>query len=139
MGPRHMVPMLPFLAVPTAFALGKFRITATALITYSLVVCLMSVATFPEFPDVEGPEFAFPVRDVAARLFAEGRISDKAVAKGGILDFVTPRFPQHEWDAYNLGEVVGLRGRWSLAPLLAWWGAAGWLLFRRGARKEAAP
>ena len=131
MGPRHLVPMLPFLTIPAAFGLARLKRTGLVLVICSIAICVACVATFPEFPDSDVPdpsdrsrtvpEYPFPIRDVALRHLAEGRVSEKAVTPDGKIYYVTPRFPDSKWDAYNLGEVFGLRGAWSLAPLLLFW------------------
>ncbi len=142
-GPRHLVPMIPFLVVPAAFALPRFKGFAILLAAYSVAVCLVSISTFPEFPDTsvvrdgaESPQFPAPVADVALPLFGQDRLGEKAVTGQGVLNFVHPNLLSHRWDAYNLGEVMGLAGRASLLPLLAVWLAAAAFLF--GRRRRAA-
>ena len=148
MASRHLVPMLPFAAIPAAFALRRMPRVGAALIAWSAAVCLISVATFPEFPDAMKPDprnpgrlvrtYPFPIFDIGFRFFAQGRIAEKAVLPDGRLEFAS-RFPAHKWDAYNLGQVLGLPRLWSLAPLGLAWAAACWALFGRPRRRRAGP
>ena len=147
MGSRHLVPLFPFLTIPAAFAFRRAPRLSAVLAGVSVLVCLLCVATFPEFPDAwtrsrEDPTkarrlFPFPLRDFVWPLVAEGRVGEKGLMEDGRVGYAARMPAGHEWDAYNLGEVLGLRGPWSLTPLLALWAAAGWALFGRRRRKPA--
>ena len=121
MGPRHLVPMLPFLALPAAAALGKMKRIGPLLVGVSIAVVTLCTAVMPEFPDDE-KRFRRPVTSMVLPFLAEGRVSEKAVLREGVLEF-SSRNPGHDWDAFNLGEVLGLHGLASLIPLAVVWDA----------------
>jgi hypothetical protein len=55
-------------------------------------------------------------------MFRAGLVSQKATfsrGKTGVEGRQADR--SHQWDAFNLGEVSGLTGVWSLAPLVFVW------------------
>ena len=147
MASRHLVPMFPFLTVAAAFAFRRLPRLSAVLAGASVVVCLLCVATFPEFPDAYARSrrdpakmrrlYPFPLRDLVWPLLVEGRVGEKGLMADGRLGFASRMPGGHAWDAYNLGEALGLRGLWSLAPLLALWAAAGWALFGRRERRPA--
>ncbi len=99
MGPRHLVPILPFLATAAVFLIARRGESARSwlsllfgpLAVFSLTVTFLGTATFPYFPLA----FANPIYEVGWRLFAEGRI------------------------AGNLGILAGLSPGGSLLPVLA--------------------
>jgi hypothetical protein len=145
MGPRYLVAMLPFLIVPTAYAIQALQASASrrirlatgtlagCVIAYSVAVCTMCVAVMPEFPDspmpspvktLRPPDEFRPITTFALPLFFEGHIGEKAVFANGIMGFASFS-PQHADDATNFGEGIGLRGPISLLPLFSLWALAG--------------
>jgi hypothetical protein len=120
LGPRHLVPALPFLAIPAAAGLDwigglhtrqrrLLRAVAAALLLQSAILMLAGVAVLPLVPvDIRHPfgEFLLPA-------FVTGELALNPVgAHGAVYDGSAP--PQ----AWNFGQRLGLRGLWSLAPLL---------------------
>lgn len=111
-GPRYLVPMIPFLAWPLIFFLerhgptlwGKFLFGCLALWSF-VSVWLLSLAgqRFPE--DLPRAVWDFPLRDYAIPMWLQGDL------------------------ARNLGVIIGFRGWWSLVPLIVmlmiivivWW------------------
>jgi hypothetical protein len=122
-GPRHLVPVLPFLALLAGgLAAGRIparieSVTYAALATVSAALMLVATAVQPEVPRWYGrpfQEFLFPA-------FAEGRLATNT------LPIHTGRVHERR-EAWNAGELFGLEGRASLAPLAVLLAAGmGWL------------
>jgi hypothetical protein len=81
-GPRYLVPALPFLALPAVFAFRRFPRTAAALATASAAIGLLVTAVDPQAPvgvsplaTVEGRRqwLHSPLTDYEWPLFSEGR------------------------------------------------------------------
>ncbi len=97
MGPRHLVPLLPFLATGAVYGLAGLKkehrpawgaaLAVLGLVSISLT--FVGTVTFPYFPK----EFSNPLGELAGPLLAEGRL------------------------APTLGELFGLRGWALLWPL----------------------
>jgi hypothetical protein len=111
MGARYLIPVVPLLAFAAAFATGRAaRIAAAVLVPVSALFMLAGAAVMPEVP-------AFvlrPLRDFLLPWFVSGRLS----------------VANPDGSAFNLGEVLGLHGLWSLLPLLVIWAAGAALLVR---------
>ena len=115
MGPRHLIPMLPFLALPIAFtSSGPSRVGAWILLAWSLVTMLIATAVGPEAPEAADPAIAFHWSH-----FVSGEIAVNAGSS-------------------NLGLEFGLGGIASLIPLLALMLLCGWILFRSTGPKPPA-
>jgi hypothetical protein len=115
-GPRHLVPCFPFaayLVVRAARAFPRFWIPTFAIL--SVVIVLMAISTLAEFIEAA----RVPLLQIVLLAFLQGELSVKAIGLEGrfeilkSLDSNDPRF----FDAVNLGELIGLRGIASLAPL----------------------
>jgi hypothetical protein len=153
MGPRHLVPVLPFLIIPVAVAIDRVcrhvpRVApalVAVLVAGSIAICTACVAVQPEFFDVQAheppaPGLAIPAREhpitqIVFPLLAHGYVSTKATWSGQLS--YTTWVRGHEDDAYNLGEVIGLDGIASLLPLVVAWlgfGAALARMVRRAPR-----
>ena len=130
-GPRHLVPLLPFLALPLARAVRSLRWLFTPLFIVSLFYMLLATATEPRV----GYEFANPPRD----LFAASWLAGRFALNRGVLFDVEHGMLTTDSTAFNLGKLLGLPGAWQLAPLLLWWLGVGALLLRAAARADAAP
>jgi hypothetical protein len=139
-GPRHLVATLPWLVLGVA-ALGLrfggrpagaagrlLQWLAAAGIAYSSFMMLVGTSVKPEVPRaVERPftEYLFP------RFF----VGELAVNTQSI-DFVTGRGRVQRF-AWNLGELLGLEGLATLAPLAIWVAGLGvWLAVREGRATE---
>ena len=101
LGPRHAVAMLPFLALPIAFALGQKIAVPGVLLVVSAIQMLAATAVNPVVPT-----------DYANTLFhyVYPRLLDTRVAL--------------ERGKANWGAALGLRGWATLLPLLIIWAAA---------------
>jgi hypothetical protein len=116
------------------------------LVVASIAICTMCVAVMPELldlPTARSPidgrttiDMSAPVREFVLPMFVRGKLSEKGVARDGRIGFASLN-PGHEWDAFNLGETMGLRGLWSLAPLGAVWIACG-VVIARALRRHSA-
>jgi hypothetical protein len=102
LGPRHVVPMLGFLAIGLGPALRRVPRATAALGGVAFVQILLITAAGPEAPRHGNPIWSYAV----PQLFADA-------SPGG---------------ATNLGRLLGLPGALSLVPLLALW----WLLWPTG-------
>lgn len=154
MGPRHLVPVLPFAIIAVAVAIDRLRArwpraglaVAAAPIAASIAICTACVAVAPEFLDVQArqeivpgmeiPRMDHPIRDLVFPLLARGHVSFKAEIRGGLT--YESWAPGHERDAFNLGEVMGLSGKASLLPLFAAWLGLGLAMARQVRREREA-
>jgi hypothetical protein len=124
-GPRHLVPMLPFLAIPLARSARALPWLFFPLLAVSVFYMLLASATEPRV----GYEFQNPARDLFAASWLEGRF---ALNRGPLFDTARGLLTADS-TAFNLGKLAGLPGALQLAPLLAWWIALGALLLRAAA------
>ncbi len=115
-GPRHAVPMLPFILLPLCrLRPGWERRIAWVFAAYSIATMVAAVSVGPETPLVRTPAVRFFWSN-----FVAGRIA-------------------YNTGSTNLGLVLGLPRLWSLTPLLALWLAgAGWVWIQTAWRRSAA-
>ncbi|MBN1356747.1 hypothetical protein JXA40_10845 [bacterium] len=121
LGPRYLVPMLPFAALmaggiflpPRSRASGSFRRTVAAMVAVAAIgsICLMVIGT-AVLPEVSG-HFADPLRQVLIPAFIRGDLSLNTQS----FDSATYD-PAGARSAWNLGHQMGLNGLGSLLPLL---------------------
>jgi len=130
-GPRHVVPMLPLLAIPLARTVRSLSWLFFPLLAVSVFYMLLATAVEPRV----GYEFPNPARDLFAANWMEGHFS---LNRGALFD-VERRLLTEDSTAFNLGELAGLPGAWQLAPLLCWWLLVGGLLVHAAARADASP
>jgi hypothetical protein len=144
MGPRFVVPMLPFAVMLAAVgfeAAARLRApygtpavaACVLLVAVSVATCTMAVTVMPEFldqrtvrspdPSIPLPDMRHPLTAFVFPLFVRGYVSVKGVTSTGQLGLAYTA-PHHEWDAFNLGEALGLPGLSSLLPLLLVWATA---------------
>lgn len=136
-GPRHLVGVVPLLGLGFAFVpRGWVRSPVFAgIVLCSAVLALLGTAITPNVTEFE----LDPLRRAYLPLLRAGEVSISPVA------FLTPAsenaarhiaYRAYPWASFNVGELLGLRGLWSLAPLGLAWLVAG-LRLRRAARAEA--
>lgn len=127
-GPRHIVPMLPFMVVPIALLCRNrfFAVAAVVLGSVSLLAMLCATAITPRLPYEAGDPLLFYFR----QLFL-GRISLNA---GGI--FANQFVPGY---SFNLSQFLQLPPRAQLLPLALIWAGALPLLFRLAGQLTATP
>ncbi len=116
-GPRYLVPMLPFAMLPLAAltytGLGRFALYFLGLI--SIAIMLMATATEPRVPY----DYLNPVKDLFLWGYTHGRFATEPY---GIF---SKNLMTDDSVAFNFGKLFGLPGPWQLIPLIALW----WLLF----------
>jgi hypothetical protein len=130
-GPRHLSPSLPFVALGAApiwdSASKPGRILLVICCLWGGALSLIAVSTTAQPPG----NLQSPVHDFLWPAFRAGDLSvnhqsfvDYAVdpdrLRGGMLSHA----------AWNVGELLGLRGLVSLLPLAGVWGIAAWYLAR---------
>jgi hypothetical protein len=137
MGARYLVPALPFLAILAAGVLDpppaiprSARIAFAALFGAAAAVAftlmLVGVSVKPEvYVKIQHPfsQYLLPAFRRGALAISTQSIDAAGAPEHG------PRF------AWNLGQLMGLRGLWSLAPLMLWLAAGGaWIIRQTRAR-----
>jgi PA14 domain len=121
-GPRHLIPMLPFLALPLCLAARRLPWLFLPLLAVSVFYMLIATAVEPRVPYI----YENPARDMYLPRYLEGWFGH---GRAGL--FVEDDIRAGRDAAFNLAELAGMPGRWHLVPLLAWWVWIGHLLLRR--------
>jgi PA14 domain len=120
-GPRHMVPVLPFLILAIAFIPDQLNWVFGALALGSAFLMLMATAVEPHLPY----EYKNPFLHFLWPAFVRGDLAynNSAYFGGGPIvgDSV----------AFNLGKLAGLPGATQLLPLALLWIGSAWYLIRR--------
>jgi hypothetical protein len=110
-GPRQIVASIPFMVLALAFLPAAYNFILGAIGAISAAIMLMATSTNPHFPY----EYDNPVRDFALQQFMRGDFATNrdTFFGGGLIvkDSV----------AFNLGELLGLRGPMQLWPLALFW------------------
>jgi hypothetical protein len=140
MGPRYLIPALPFLAVAVAALVAAWpagsvvrralAVAGAMAVAFSVAMMLVGTAVKPEVPlDVRRPfaDFLLP-KFLHGNLARNTQSIDSA---GGT----------NERQAWNLGHKLGLDGLWTLLPLGAWVVLTGAALFQaaRAADRRVTP
>lgn len=119
-GPRHLVPAIPLLGIGLAFLPERLLKIFSPVILLSVLIAFVATATTPlisEF-DPQPLTHSYP-----------GLVLNSAIALNPA-SFLTPSHElQYLWDhpgekplaAFNLGQLVGLKGWWSVLPVLLVW------------------
>ncbi|HUP63198.1 MAG TPA: hypothetical protein VNA69_22600 [Thermoanaerobaculia bacterium] len=145
-GPRHILPMIPLLAIPLAFVRWQWLVLLLAIPSFAMQFVAASV-------NVQPPGNVFhPVRAYLVPIFLTGNIppdtlktmgeSDAHVGKVSInrqaVDELIPHFVHprgsHEstWASFNLGELIfGPTRRSSVIPIALWILSGSLLLIRQ--------
>jgi hypothetical protein len=140
-GPRHVTPALPFLALgllplwDSGRRLGRILLAAGWL--WGVAITLVAVSTTPQPP---APTLKDPVRELLWPAFRDGDLSlnhETMVSAGA--DASRLRGGQLPHAAWNLGEIAGLHGHASLAPLGVVWLLALFLLRLRTSHPGQSP
>jgi hypothetical protein len=118
-GPRHMVPAIPLLAPGIVIALRNWPRAVILAGGISLFVMLAATAVGPEVPeDIQNP--------YSEHFFPHFLAGDLSIGEQGFADLyperMNPREPDR-WDAFLLGEALGLPRHLALLPLFLVWAA----------------
>jgi hypothetical protein len=137
MGPRYLIPAIPFLAIGAmglllAWPAGSVARraaawTSGAAVLLSIALMLMGTAVRPDVPlTIERPFTQFVIPS-----FWHGRVarSNHAIDGEGVSGARA---------AWNLGHLVGLERLATLLPLAAWVALTGWWLARTARAEDAA-
>jgi hypothetical protein len=125
-GPRHLVAILPFLALGVAslFAAARGRGRAALWTVFALLVAwsatrmFVATAVRPEVPTW----YDSPFHDYLFPLFRQGALAVNTIP-------IHTGFVHEQRQAWNLGEKMGLEGLATLVPLGAWLAATlAWLV-----------
>jgi hypothetical protein len=151
-GPRYILPVVPFLAVPMMFAIGRMRAMWIALAAISIVFNFAVVAVNPTPSRIIGDpifRYTFPLL-VSGRLPSDTppfppfawKLSLGHVSVNRQTDDELAAFEKHplgsreaEWASFNFGELLAPGSPWSLLPI-ALWICGGSALLISGARKQ---
>jgi hypothetical protein len=129
-GSRHLIPLLPFLALPLCFGARLLRFVFYPLLALSIFYMLLDTAIEPRVP--------YPRENAARDMLVPDYVRGRFAQNSGVL-FDDPRPVTKDSTAFNLGKLVRLPAAFQLTPLLAWWLVAGTALFSsvtRGARSD---
>ena len=114
-GPRYLIPSLAFLYSLSLDGFRRWPRMARLLMVISAVFMISATAVEVMVPGPNGgpPPPSSPITDSIGQL-ASGEVS---VSSQSMLDYLPAHSPHEEWDSYNLGELLGLSGLFSLAPI----------------------
>ncbi len=115
-GPRHVVTMLPFAAIPLAFIVRRLALLFYPLLMLSVFYMLLATAVEPRTP--YRPVNAWSGLYLPA--YFEGRF---ATADDGL--FHPRERVTANSTAFNLAKLAGVPGAWQLAPLMLLWFSLG--------------
>jgi len=110
-GPRHIIALLPFLAILVALAAQKGKILFYPLALVSIFFMLTATAVEPRLPY----EYTNPLRQFLIPYFLQGVL---AIGTAGIF---TSHFLTENSVSFNLGKLCGLGPQLQLLPLYVWW------------------
>jgi hypothetical protein len=111
-GPRHIIPVLPFAAVPLSFAIRPLKILFYPLVLVSIFYMLLATAVEPR----TSYSPANPWKDFYLPAYLEGRF---AQAQDGL--FHRGENLTSNSTAFNLPKLARVAGPWQLAPLMVAW------------------
>ena len=122
LGPRHIIPVLPFLALPLYFGAQKLRLVFYPLAGVSIFYMLLGTAVEPRiaFP------FGDPARDFLLPDYLRGQLAQNTAS----LFDLAHRNLTNDSTAANLAKLAHIPGRFQLAPLMVWWFVVGATLLR---------
>lgn len=126
-GPRHLAPVIPLVGLGLAPALARWPRAVSGVAAVSVLFMLATTSVQPEVPD----EIRNPIFDHALPHFVRGELS---VGEQGFDDLRPARLDPNEpdrWDAFLLGEAIGLPGLAAVLPLVLLWIAATFVALRR--------
>jgi hypothetical protein len=129
LGPRHIIPLLPFFALPLYFGARFLRVFFYPLFAISVFYMLLATAIEPRVPT----PFEIPARDFLLPDYLRGKFAENTF---NMFDGQNRNLTKDS-TAFNLPKLARVPGRYQLAPLMLWWLLAGGALFLAAAAKEA--
>jgi hypothetical protein len=128
-GPRYITPLMPFVFLLAPLGFARFPKLSVALAISSTLCMLVSTSVLVSVP---APDNALVSRSPLAMLLPFLFSGQLSISTQSMLERVPSLnynllwariqqgipSPGEQWDSYNLGELVGLQGLWSLLPLL---------------------
>ena len=131
-GPRYLSPSLPFwvLALCGILTLSGFtRILVYLVGALSIVLNTMITAVNIQAPQLE---MTNPLFQYIVPMFQNGVLSanNNTVLNKGVENVMSLNSFEEIWASYNLGEIIGLEGYWSLLPLALLWIGSTILLYQ---------
>ena len=126
-GPRHLLPVLPFLALPLAFVAHRMSALFHMLLLASAFLMLVATAVDPRAPFYH----LNPMREILIPSYLHGQL---ALHRGAFFAPVEARLPA---GAFNLGGLLGLSPAWQMLPLLGFWALLGSRLVQCAAAPHA--
>ena len=130
LSPRHIIPLVPFLAVPLYFGARKLRYIFYPLLAISAFYMLLATAVEPRVPF----PFEIPARDLLLPDYLRGKLAQNTRS----LFDPAQRNLTRDSTAFNLAKIAGVPGPYQLAPLMLWWAAIGGLLLFVSAKARPA-
>jgi hypothetical protein len=116
-GPRHLIPLLPFLALPLVEGARRLWVLFVPLLLVSVFYMLLATAVEPRVPY----EYRNPARDLFLDKYLHGHL---ALNRERLFERDN-RPLVGDSRAFNLGKLNGLPGTIQLLPLLLFWLIAG--------------
>ena len=113
LGPRHLIPLLPFLALPLYFGARYLKLLFYPLLAVSVFYMLIATATEPRVPY----PFDNPGRDFLLPDYLRGRLAQNT---DSLFDGVHEKITKDS-TAFNLAKLARIPGQYQLLPLMLWW------------------
>lgn len=131
-GPRYLLPVVPFIFFLTVFAFRNYPKTVTVLGVVSLLINLSVTLVGNEIPRTVGN----PLRDVIWKNLLEGRVSINPVPFSHFENYpIDTLADMGQWtpnsNAFNLGEFLFPHSLASMLPLIVFWIVWWYFLWRR--------
>jgi PA14 domain len=117
LGPRHLIPLLPFLALPVFFGARKLRVLFYPLAAISAFYMLLGTA-------VE-PRVAFPFGDINHDFLLPDYLTGHFAQNTTSLFDRAHRNLTSDSTAANLAKLTHVPGPYQLGPLMGWWAIIG--------------
>jgi hypothetical protein len=131
-GPRYLSPSLPFWILALCEILTLSRITRILFYFVGAVSVLLN--TMITAVNIQAPmlEMTNPLIQYIIPMFRSGVLStnNNTVLHKGVENVFSLNSVEEVWASYNLGEIIGLEGHWSLIPLAIYWVGAMFLIYQ---------
>ncbi len=124
-GPRIIVPMIPFAMIAVGMFFHRIKILFPVLFIPSLLIMLMTASVNP----ILDYKYYNPLLQLLVPSFLDG---DFSIHTYGIFNNTSMT---GDTVAFNLGIIAGLKGTWSLLPLMALWMVLLWCMLSHLVKK----